>query len=69
MTVVAVVLAAVLAGPWTAVLVMSVVLMVQSLLFADGGITALGTNITLMSLNARDGLRLTRRIGARRVTA
>ena len=26
-------------------------------------------NITLMSLNARDGLRLTRRIGARRVTA
>ena len=26
-------------------------------------------NITLMALNARDGLRLTRRIGARRVTA
>ena len=26
-------------------------------------------NITLMSLNVRDGLRLTRRIGARRVTA
>jgi hypothetical protein len=26
-------------------------------------------NITLMSLNARDGLRLTRRLGARRVTA
>jgi cobalt/nickel transport system permease protein len=45
-------LAAVLAGPWTAVLVLSVVLLVQSLLFADGGITALGTNITLLGLVA-----------------
>lgn len=43
-------LAAVLVGPWTAVLCLSVVLMVQCLLFADGGITALGTNITLMGL-------------------
>lgn len=43
-------LAAVLGGPWTAVLVMSVVLIVQSLLFADGGITAIGTNITLLGL-------------------
>jgi cobalt/nickel transport system permease protein len=43
-------LAAVLAGPWTAVLVLAVVLLVQSLLFADGGITALGTNITLLGL-------------------
>ena len=43
-------LAAVLVGPWTAVLCMSVVFMVQCLLFADGGITALGTNITLMGL-------------------
>jgi cobalt/nickel transport system permease protein len=42
-------LAAVLVGPWTAVLCVSVVLMVQSLLFADGGVTALGTNITLMA--------------------
>jgi cobalt/nickel transport system permease protein len=45
-------LAAVLVGPWTAALCMSVVLIVQALLFADGGITALGTNITLMSLVA-----------------
>jgi cobalt/nickel transport system permease protein len=45
-------LAAVLAGPWTAVLAITVVLMVQSLLMADGGITALGTNITLMALVA-----------------
>jgi cobalt/nickel transport system permease protein len=44
-------LAAVLVGPWTAILCLSVVLVVQSLLFADGGITALGTNITLMGLS------------------
>lgn len=43
-------LAAVLVGPWTAVLCMSVVLLVQSLLFADGGLTALGTNILLMGV-------------------
>ncbi len=43
-------LAAVLVGPWTAILCLSVVFMVQCLLFADGGITALGTNITLMGL-------------------
>jgi len=43
-------LAAVLAGPWTAVLCVSVVLLVQALFIADGGITALGTNITLMAL-------------------
>jgi cobalt/nickel transport system permease protein len=43
-------LAAVLVGPFTAVLCMSVVFLVQSLLFADGGITALGTNIMLMGV-------------------
>lgn len=43
-------LAAVLVGPFTAVLCISVVLLVQALLMADGGITALGTNITLMAL-------------------
>lgn len=43
-------LAAVLVGPWTAVLCISVVLMVQALFMADGGLTALGTNITLMAL-------------------
>lgn len=43
-------LAAVLVGPWTAVLCVSVVLLVQALLFADGGITALGTNITLLAV-------------------
>ena len=43
-------LAAVLIGPWSAILCLSVVFAVQCLLFADGGITALGTNITLMGL-------------------
>jgi cobalt/nickel transport system permease protein len=45
-------LAAVLVGPWTGMLCLSVVLIVQALLFADGGITALGTNITLMAVVA-----------------
>lgn len=43
-------LAAVLVGPCTGVLCLSVVLLVQTLLMADGGVTALGTNITLMGL-------------------
>ncbi len=43
-------LAAVLVGPWTAVLCLTVVLVVQGLLMADGGITALGTNITLIGI-------------------
>jgi cobalt/nickel transport system permease protein len=46
------VLTAVLVGPWTAVLCMTAVLLVQAVLFADGGITALGTNVTLMGLVA-----------------
>ncbi|MEI2714712.1 MAG: energy-coupling factor ABC transporter permease [Nocardioides sp.] len=45
-------LAAVLVGPWTGALCLAVVLLVQGLFFADGGITALGTNITLFSLVA-----------------
>lgn len=43
-------LAAVLVGPAAGVLCVSVVLIVQALLFADGGLTALGTNITLMGI-------------------
>ena len=46
------VLTAVLVGPWTAVLCMTAVLLVQAVLFADGGLTALGTNVTLMALLA-----------------
>ncbi|GAA5105437.1 hypothetical protein GCM10023339_01310 [Alloalcanivorax gelatiniphagus] len=43
-------LAAVLVGPYAALLCLTVVLVVQSLLFADGGITALGSNILLMGI-------------------
>lgn len=43
-------LAVALVGPWTGVLCMTVVLLVQALLFADGGLTALGTNIIDMGL-------------------
>lgn len=43
-------LAAVLVGPWTGVLCVSVVLFVQALLMADGGITALGTNVMLIGI-------------------
>ncbi|MGP4112182.1 energy-coupling factor ABC transporter permease [Streptomyces sp. 4N509B] len=43
-------LAAILVGPYTGVLCLAVVLLMQALLFADGGLTALGTNITLMGV-------------------
>lgn len=43
-------LAAVLVGPFTGALCVSVVLLIQALLFADGGLTALGVNISTMSL-------------------
>ena len=43
-------LAAILVGPYTGALCIAIVLVVQALLFADGGLTALGTNITNMAL-------------------
>ncbi|WP_425564694.1 energy-coupling factor ABC transporter permease [Saccharopolyspora halophila] len=43
-------LAALLAGPWVGALCVSIVLVVQALLFADGGLTMLGANITNMAL-------------------
>ncbi|WP_207935826.1 energy-coupling factor ABC transporter permease [Actinomadura sp. KC216] len=43
-------LAAILVGPYTGILCVSVVLLMQALLFADGGLTALGVNITVMGL-------------------
>ncbi|MEV0277730.1 energy-coupling factor ABC transporter permease [Streptomyces sp. NPDC050610] len=43
-------LAAILVGPYTGVLCISVVLLMQGVLFADGGLTALGVNITDMAL-------------------
>jgi cobalt/nickel transport system permease protein len=43
-------LAAILLGPWLAGVVLSVVLVVQCFVFADGGITALGANVLNMGV-------------------
>lgn len=43
-------LAAILVGPYTGVLCVAVVLLMQGLLFADGGLTALGVNISVMAV-------------------
>jgi cobalt/nickel transport system permease protein len=43
-------LAAILVGPWVGALCVSTVLIIQCLLFADGGLTALGLNITNMAV-------------------
>jgi cobalamin biosynthesis protein CbiM len=43
-------LAAILVGPAAAVLCLSVVLVIQTLLFADGGLTALGVNVLVLGL-------------------
>jgi cobalt/nickel transport system permease protein len=44
------VLAAIVLGPWAGVLAVTVVLVVQCLLFYDGGLTVLGANIVNMAL-------------------
>jgi cobalt/nickel transport system permease protein len=43
-------LAAILVGPYAGALSVSVVLLVQALLFADGGLTALGINVVNLAL-------------------
>ncbi|GAA3098772.1 energy-coupling factor ABC transporter permease [Streptomyces goshikiensis] len=43
-------LAAILVGPYTGVLCVSVVLLMQGILFADGGLTALGVNVSVMGV-------------------
>ncbi len=43
-------LAATLVGPYTGALCVSVVLLVQGLVFADGGLTALGLNVILIAM-------------------
>lgn len=45
-------LAAVLVGPWAATLALTVVLIMQAFLFADGGLTALGLSTFNMSIIA-----------------
>lgn len=56
-------LATVLLGPWAAMVIIFVVLIIQGLVFGDGGITAMGLNILNMaiigSLSAYAMLRLT----------
>ncbi len=41
---------ALLLGPWTAVITVSVVLIIQALIFGDGGITAIGANSFNMAI-------------------
>jgi len=48
-------LAAILVGPWVGALCVSVVLFVQALVFADGGLSALGLNIVNMALVTAHG--------------
>ena len=43
-------LAMILLGPWAAVLVMTIVVSAQALLFADGGLVALGANLFNMAV-------------------
>ena len=43
-------LAAILLGPWIGSLAVTVVIVVQALLFADGGVTALGYNVLNMAI-------------------
>jgi cobalt/nickel transport system permease protein len=43
-------LAAILVGPYLGAICVSIVLVVQALIFSDGGVTALGLNITNMAL-------------------
>lgn len=45
-------LAAILLGPWVAMLIMTCVLIVQCLIFQDGGLLALGANVLNMSIIA-----------------
>jgi cobalt/nickel transport system permease protein len=45
-------LAAILLGPWASMLVMTAVVLVQALLFQDGGLVALGANILNMAVIA-----------------
>lgn len=59
-------LAAILLGPFTGVLVVTVVVVVQALAFADGGLTALGYNVLNMAIITSFGgyaiFRLSRRL-------
>jgi cobalt/nickel transport system permease protein len=44
--------AAILLGPWPAVVILTTVLLIQAFVFADGGVTALGANVLNMAIIA-----------------
>jgi cobalt/nickel transport system permease protein len=48
-------LAAVLVGPWAGIVCVAVVLVVQALVFADGGLSAIGLNVVNMAIVAALG--------------
>ena len=58
-------LAAIMLGPWAAVLVMSLVIIAQCLIFQDGGLLALGANILNMGIIAPLGAYLVYRFLAK----
>jgi cobalt/nickel transport system permease protein len=66
-------LAAVLVGPWLGAVCLTVVLLVQALLFADGGLTALGLNVVNLALVSSFGgygvFRVLRFLLPRRITS
>src|SRR6476469_5074195 len=43
-------IAAIVLGPWASILAISIALMIQALLFGDGGITAIGANCFNMAI-------------------
>ena len=43
-------LAAIILGPWAAIIVMTAVVGLQALLFQDGGLVVLGVNLVMMSI-------------------
>ncbi len=45
-------LATILLGPWAAMLIITVILVIQGLVFGDGGLTAMGLNILNMAIIA-----------------
>lgn len=45
-------LATLIVGPWAAIIVMSIVIVIQGLLFGDGGILAMGLNLANMAVVA-----------------
>jgi len=61
------VLAAALLGPWAGAVVIACVLVVQSLIFQDGGLTALGANILNMSIIGTMGGYILYRLAAKAI--